>query len=102
MPRLYRCLRPCLVRAGPGLDTELVGELAAGVEIIALHSTVLPSGVERLYFDAGAPAGWVSRTVSGRGLLARSIPILQELSEVDALLERGCDGAAPSFAKMGQ
>lgn len=96
MPRLYRCLRPALVRAGFGLDTEPVGELAVGTEIIALSSTVLPSAVERVQFDAGDPAGWVSRTVSGRGRLARSIPILQDLGELDVLLAGGCsDGAAP-------
>eukprot|EP01043_Picozoa_sp_COSAG02_P037416 COSAG02_NODE_2806_length_7991_cov_21.891916_2_plen_302_part_00 len=86
MPRLFRCLRPGLVRSGPGLDTEPVGELLPGTEIIALDSTTLPSGVQRVQFDAGQPSGWVSRTVSGRGRLARSIPILHDLGEVDALL----------------
>lgn len=116
MPRLYRCLRLGLVRAGPSLDTEIVGELAVGAEIIALQETTLPSGVARVQFDAGEPAGessgpslrfsfslcaltqalspgWVSRTVSGRGRLARSIPILQDLGELDVLL-----GAAPRAA----
>ena len=119
MPRLYRCLRLGLVRAGPSLDTEIVGELAVGAEIIALQETTLPSGVSRVQFDAGEPAGesvslppslppsprslcaltqalspgWVSRTVSGRGRLARSIPILQDLGELDVLL-----GEAPRAA----
>jgi hypothetical protein len=89
MPRLYRCLRRGQVRAGATLDTARVGELEAGAEIIALQSCVLPSGVERVQFDAGSPAGWVSRTVSGRGRIARSIPILQDLGELDALLGGG-------------
>jgi hypothetical protein len=97
MPRLFRCLRLGLVRSGPGLDTEPVGELLPGTEIIALDSTTLPSGVQRVQFDAGQPAGWVSQTVSGRGRLARSIPILHDLGELDVLL--AAPGPAPLSLK---
>lgn len=97
MPTLFRCLRKGLVRSGPGLDATPVGELLPGAEIIALNRTTLPSGVERVQFDAGEPAGWVSRTVSGRGRVARSIPILQDLGELDVLL--AAPGPAPLSLK---
>ena len=87
MPRLYRCVRLAQVRHGPALDSSPCGTLAIGVEIVALDARVDDSsGVERVFFDAGAPVGWVSRTISGKGRIARSIPILQDLGELDALL----------------